>query len=500
MEVELTSARDDGTWTWRAAGAKQPKGVLDAALLPSGASVGDVVKAEVDVSLDGVEITAITSGGRERREPQRLELLDRRRDDEPLVTTTLAPKGRGGRPRGRGRDDRPRGDRSTRPGGPRGERGERKARGPRPDASNEARGRRPERERREPRQRPARSGPPPAPRAKRLRPSRTHRKAFVATLPAEQQPVAEQVLLGGIPAVRQAIDKQNEQARTEGRPEVSGEELVALAEKLAPKLRVAEWRDRAEAALADLDELDLRDLRSVVVASDANARDDESRALATQLREGLTRRVEAAQTEWLAEITTALDEGRVVRALRLSSRPPKAGAPFPPDLATRLAEAAEASLTLDAAPDRWAHVLDALSFSPVRLRVQPKEVPAEPGPALREAVQKVAARLPDLAARFGVTAAPAPAKARGGRSGARRPLPPKPDQGGGAARPSGAPPAKPDQSDEAAPSSGAPQPKPQEGADDEPAPAARSTPEPSPAGVPQGDAAVAQPSPAPSHQ
>ena len=27
IEVELTSSRDDGTWTWRAAGAKQPAGV-----------------------------------------------------------------------------------------------------------------------------------------------------------------------------------------------------------------------------------------------------------------------------------------------------------------------------------------------------------------------------------------------------------------------------------------------------------------------------------------
>ena len=33
IELELTSRRDDGTWTWRAAGAKKPKGELDGALL-----------------------------------------------------------------------------------------------------------------------------------------------------------------------------------------------------------------------------------------------------------------------------------------------------------------------------------------------------------------------------------------------------------------------------------------------------------------------------------
>ena len=42
------------------------------------------------------------------------------------------------------------------------------------------------------------------PKPKRLRANRTHRKAALAELPAEQQPVAEQVLKGGIPAVRAA--------------------------------------------------------------------------------------------------------------------------------------------------------------------------------------------------------------------------------------------------------------------------------------------------------
>ena len=43
IEVELTSRRDDGTWTWRAAGAREPKGLVDAALLPAEFSVGFAV-------------------------------------------------------------------------------------------------------------------------------------------------------------------------------------------------------------------------------------------------------------------------------------------------------------------------------------------------------------------------------------------------------------------------------------------------------------------------
>ncbi|MCU1350796.1 MAG: hypothetical protein JWM05_5, partial [Acidimicrobiales bacterium] len=166
--------------------------------------------------------------------------------------------------------------------------------------------------------------PPPArPKAKRLRAGRAHRNEALQKLAPEERVIAEQVLRGGVPGVRQAVDKQNEQARAEGHPEVKAEPLVAIAERLLPGLRVAEWRDRAEAALTDIDELDLRDLRSVVVAADTSAKDDEARVLAGQLREALGRRVDEEQAAWLADLAAALTEGRVVRALRLSSRPPR---------------------------------------------------------------------------------------------------------------------------------------------------------------------------------
>ena len=63
-----------------------------------------------------------------------------------------------------------------------------------------------------------------------------------------------------------------------------------------------------------------------------SGRDDESKALAQQLREALTRRVDEEHQQWLEELRLTLKAERVVRALRLSSRPPKAGAPLPPDL------------------------------------------------------------------------------------------------------------------------------------------------------------------------
>ena len=257
------------------------------------------------------------------------------------------------------------------------------------------------------------------PKPKRLRAGRTHRKALLASLPPEQVPVAEQLLAGGLPAVRQAIVTQNTALKAEGKPEVPSKSLIALAEQMLPQVRAAEWRDRAEAALADVDEIDLRDLRSVVGADDA-ARDEESRALAGQLRAALTARVEKEHAEWLAEIGSALDESRVVRALRLSTRPPKAGARFPAALATRLAESAGASLHAQATPDRWIAVLEAIAFSPVRSSVLAASVPSPVPDELTTAITRSAGALPQIAAQFGieppaVTGPPKP----------RRPAPPK---------------------------------------------------------------------------
>jgi hypothetical protein len=66
-------------------------------------------------------------------------------------------------------------------------------------------------------------------------------------------------------------------------------------------------------------------------------------------------------------------------------------------------------------------VLDALAFSPVRTKVTPIGIPAEPTPELVAAVKKVAARLPQIAALFGIEAT-APSKSKP----AAKPRPPKP--------------------------------------------------------------------------
>jgi hypothetical protein len=435
IEVELTSERADGMWTWRAAGAKQPKGEVSSGLLFAGAKVGDVVRAEADFDVDGITIIAVQPPkDKQRNGPERIEVIGTVQN-QPAVTTALVEKDRRRERTGGGRDRAGRKDRDDgRRGAPRdGDRERRSGAGAGASAPTGE-------QRRERRPRPERPARPPIeakPKPKRLRPGRAHRQAVLADLPEEHKAIAEQVLRGGIPAVRQAIDKQNEENRAAGQTEINAAPLVAIAEDLSPRLRSAEWQDRAEAALADVEELDLRDLRSVVVAADAAAKDEASRAQADELRGALGRRVEAEHAAWLQELDTLLRDGRVVRALRESSRPPKAGAPLPAELSARLAEATSAALTSDTTSDRYATVIDALAFAPVRQNVKPQGVPEKSTDELRAAVEKLASRIPQVAAEFGIEPAAAPSRpSRGGprgtgrrdrsKAGPRLPVPPPP--------------------------------------------------------------------------
>jgi hypothetical protein len=251
-------------------------------------------------------------------------------------------------------------------------------------------------------------------------------------LPPEQQPIAEQLLRGGIPAVRTALHLEREKAEAEGRPAPNTEALLALAESLLPRLRAAEWRDRAEAAAAAVDDISMRDLRSVVAGAD-QARDEESRALATKLREAVDARVAKMHSDWTADITGQLDAGRVVRAVRLSSRPPDASARLEPELADRLAQAAGATMSPDTAPDLWASLLEAVAESPIRRSVTPTGLPENAPPDLKRAAHQYSGSIPALAKMLGVTIPPPPAPAR--RRPQDRPAGPRPPRRDPSTRP-----------------------------------------------------------------
>ncbi len=453
IDIELTSARPDGTWTWRAAGALKPRGVLDGTLLYQGAKTGDVVRADAEFEIEGITIAAVLPPkDKKRAEPERIDVIGPPRDNVPGVTSSLVgrsdsrrsdsgPRGQrhgpDGGPRrtdgaGRGRPSGDRGPRTgpssadrpgrTPDGGPR----ERPAR-PAPDGAARARPARPAEGRERPPRPPREAGgsdaarrgaPRPAPaeaaersRARRLSPGNTHRTAVLDSLPPEQRPIAEQVLRGGIPAVRTAIHLEREKATAEGRTAPNADALLAIAEELLPKLRAAEWRDRAEAAAKIADEISLRDLRSVVTGADV-ARDDEGRQLAASLREALERRVEALRQEWVGEVTQNLEEGRVVRALRLAARPPEPAARVPAELATQLAEAAGRAMAPDTPPERWAALLEAVAASPVRRSVKPAGLPADAPEDLLQAARQSSGRIPALAPMLGIAMPPPPGPLR----------------------------------------------------------------------------------------
>jgi hypothetical protein len=423
IDIELTSALGDGTWTWRAAGARQPRGTLEGAILPNDAKVGDELKVEVEQELEGIRVLSVVAG-REKHDPELLALLPAEREFQPVIETR-AGRDRGDRPRRSDGNRRPRTENGDRRRGdkPDGERRSDRDRSktdrpprehagdggrPRSREGREGEGGRPPRERRGPS-----FTPPPEipqrPKPKRLRPGKTNRAAVLAELPPEQRPIAE-LALQGMGAVRTRLREENERAVAEGRAAMPEATVMKMAEELLPTLRVAEWRDRAEAAKVQAAELDLRDLRSVVAASGDPmvARDETTRALADELKQLLATKQEQELQFWYGDIDAALAVGRVIRALRLSSQPPKAGVPFPAEIAQRLADSTNASLTPMDASDRWSAMLEAAAFSPIRALVKPARKPDAVSDELVATVTRLAPALPQVAELFEIEV---PAKA-----------------------------------------------------------------------------------------
>ncbi|HWE69597.1 MAG TPA: hypothetical protein VG205_04495 [Acidimicrobiales bacterium] len=426
IEIELTSQTDDATWTWRAAGAKQPRGTVDATLVPAGTSTGAVLRAEVETTLDGTTVLALLppKGKSAPRKVETIEVVGSPTSG-PDVNVVLASKSKGRR-----RDDRSDGPRegsrdgARRPADrrPRSESGER---GPRRDAPDRAGARTgggdgtrdgaPSDRRRD---RPARpggreGGQREGPR--RPAQSTTYRNAALATLKPEQLPVAEQLLRGGIPAVRQAIEEQNARARAESRTEVTPGPLLTLAEELLPIITLAAWKDRASVARNEGKDTPLRELRSIVASASTVTLDEEGRDFLKALRAALDLRVTALRDGWVQRISIALDEGRVADALRVSIRPPEPATRLSAELAVRLADSAGQAMSSESTPADWLAVLEVVVDSPVRRNVKPAGLPAGADEALLVAANKASGYVPELAKLLGLPIPPPP--------GPRRPVP-----------------------------------------------------------------------------
>ena len=91
MDIEITSARDDETFTWRAAKARQPKGTVTSSVLPPGAKVGDVVRVEAEIEIDGITILGVVPGKEKAPPADRIEVVGSQRPVAGVTTVLAGP-------------------------------------------------------------------------------------------------------------------------------------------------------------------------------------------------------------------------------------------------------------------------------------------------------------------------------------------------------------------------------------------------------------------------
>jgi hypothetical protein len=425
IDIELTSRTSDGAYTWRAAGAKQPRGTVAAEMVPGGASVGDIVRAELESGLEGFEVVSVLPRQEKHTDQpvNRIEVLGApRRGPDVVVSYAGGPRRRrdteraGGRDARRGGPGRDVGNR--RPGARRGQEGEMTAGRARPERRREVGrggeaaqtdGATPPRGAR--REQPARrdegrAGAGPLRRERRPAVVATHRNAMLATLGPQELPIAEQLLRGGIPAVRQALAEQA--AKQPGGPatQANSDTVLSIAEQLLARVNLATWKDRATSAQAAGKELRLRELRAVVTSSRTVTLDDEARAMARSLHELLEQRLQALRDEWVTRMNAALDAGRVLDAMRVAARPPEPATRLPAELAVRLSDAAGAAMSAESPPAQWMALLEAVVASPVRRNVKPAGIPDDRH--AKDAALRAAGSVPELAKLLGIRIPPPP--------------------------------------------------------------------------------------------
>jgi len=430
IEIEITSLNGDVA-TWRAAGAKLPKGVLSTSLVPGGPIIGAVYRADIEQFMEGIEVLAVlppkTASPLDPRH-ERVELLPKAKQG-PDVVVTYAPKGRGGARRDGGREGREgdgRRDATKRPSGrpqskertpgspagARPERGPRSEGGPRPERG-------PRTERPTGGTRSARPGRPERPSGPVAPPmTTTYRNALLATLSPEQLPVAEQLLRGGMPAVRAAVAEQNKNATAQGRPTIDPATIERIAEDLLAKTNLALWKDKAAGAIGAGRELRLRDLRAVVTAAKTVSLDDEGRTQLKELQSSLTARLEILRTQWNEKLEAAVASKNVPEALRLVARPPDMSTRVSAEMATKVVAITSEALTADLDVAKWQEIVNLTVDTSIRRNVKPVGIPSDD--ACKALAVKNAGAIPEFAKLLGMKVPPPPPPTRAPRRPATR--------------------------------------------------------------------------------
>ena len=444
LELELTSKKADDSWTWRKAGAKEPRGVLSGSILYDGAQVGDVVKAEVTFEIDGITVESVLAPQAKVSQRGILIEISPQRSTKQLSSVEYSKSNRS---KSKGRSDKgdafdskdgssqrkPRTDRprNSSPKDTTGEEattktGERR----RPDRTSEPRRTRPpegasnEKDgARSPTRRPDSKprkgntfGPDNrntsradiTPRFAKVTPGTIHRDSLVKVLPIEHLAIAEQLIAGGLPAVRTAIATQNQQLAKEGKPPMPSDPFLNIAEEILPSIERATWQDRADAVLAVSQNVGLRDLKTVVSFGERVAKGDDLLEILNRLKALLAERTSLLESEWTNAVEEALNDNKSIKAVRIASRAPDLSSQLAPELLQRLTEAANQTLSPSTAPEHWAAMLSALETSPIRKLVTPSGLPSDPPTELTALAQEMSGRIPNLASLLGIKMPPPP--------------------------------------------------------------------------------------------
>jgi hypothetical protein len=241
----------------------------------------------------------------------------------------------------------------------------------------------------------------------------TYRNALLATLSPEQLPVAEQLLRGGMPAVRTAVAEQNKNAAAQGRPTIDPTTIDRIAEELLSKTNLALWRDRAAGAIGAGRELRLRDLRAVVTSAKTVSLDEESRAQLKELQASLTTRLDTLRTQWNEKLESALASKNVPEALRLVARPPDMSTRVSADIAARVVAMTSEALGAEQDGAQWRQIVTLAAETSIRRNVKPQGIPNDE--ESRVVALKNAGAIPELAKLLGMKVPPPPPPTRAPR-------------------------------------------------------------------------------------
>ena len=238
----------------------------------------------------------------------------------------------------------------------------------------------------------------------------TNRNALLAALSPEQLPVAEQLLRGGMPAVRTAVAEQNKNATAQGRTTIDPETINRIAEELLHKTNLALWKDRAAGAVGAGKELRLRDLRAVVTSAKTVSLDEESRAQLKELQGALTIRLETLRTQWTEKLDAAVSSKNVSEALRLVARPPDMSTRVSGEMATKVVSITSEALTGDQDVALWKEIVTLAVDTSIRRNVKPHGIPADD--SCKALAIKSAGAIPEFAKLLGMRVPPPPPPTR----------------------------------------------------------------------------------------